>query len=183
MSKDMKEIKDILSSEGTYTLKIRVIRLFKIPKKDDPNQFSSTDGDTIHDVIKESYMPNFSTLQEGNTYIISIFGIALYNIKYNFTSHKYKLIFYRNTILSPCSSISASLHGFKFVEFNKIFDSSLIEFYLHDAIGVLVGIDERIITFSKGKDKEGKRINLQLIDTRYLLIINFCLTLYFQFNI
>ncbi|KAL8151251.1 hypothetical protein V2J09_021059 [Rumex salicifolius] len=127
MDKSVQWINDITLSKGAYTIQIRVIRLYKNSRKDDPSQYSSTKvilmdekNDKIHEIIKESYMTTFfSNMKEGNNYKISNFGLALYDAKIKHCLHKYKIIFAWNTTISPSPSLSVPIHGFNFTEFEK----------------------------------------------------------------
>ncbi|KAL8129595.1 LOW QUALITY PROTEIN: hypothetical protein V2J09_018750, partial [Rumex salicifolius] len=109
--------------------------LYKNSKKDDPSQYSSTKvilmdekNDKIHKIIKESYMTTFfSNMKEGNCYKISNFGLALYDAKFKHCSHKYKIIFARNSTISSSPSLSVPILGFNFTEFEKNLASTLDE--------------------------------------------------------
>ncbi|KAL8168158.1 hypothetical protein V2J09_009657 [Rumex salicifolius] len=93
----------------------------------------------------------FSNMKEGNCYKISNFGLALYDAKIQHCSHKYKIIFARNTTIYPSPSLSVPIHGFIFIEFEKILASTLDESFHYDVIGLLVGIENTILTFKKPK--------------------------------
>ncbi|KAL8143789.1 hypothetical protein V2J09_016821, partial [Rumex salicifolius] len=124
---------DITSSRGTYTIQVRVIRLYKNSRKDDPSQYSSTRNDKIHGIIKESYMTTFfSNMKEENCYKILNLGLALYDAKIKHCLHKYKIIFARNTTISPCPSLLVPIHGFNFTEFEKNLTSTLDESFHYD---------------------------------------------------
>ncbi|KAL8142882.1 hypothetical protein V2J09_015914 [Rumex salicifolius] len=106
MNKSVQWISDITSSKCAYTIQ----------------------NDKIHGIIKEFYMTTFFlNMKEGNCYKISNFGLALYDAKIKHCLHKYKIIFARNTSISPSPSLSVPIHGFNFTEFEKILASTLDE--------------------------------------------------------
>ncbi|KAL8152725.1 hypothetical protein V2J09_010485 [Rumex salicifolius] len=180
MDKLVQWFNDITSSKVDYTIQVRVIRLYKNSRKDDPSQYSSTKNDKIHGIIKESYMTTFfSNMKEGNCYTVSNFGLALYDAKIKHCSHKYKIIFARNTTISSSPSLSVPMHGFNFTEFEKILVNTLDKNFHYDVIRLFVGIDSTISTFKKLKGIQGKRITFRLMDIRYFSLFIYILSQYF----
>ncbi|KAL8167248.1 LOW QUALITY PROTEIN: hypothetical protein V2J09_008747 [Rumex salicifolius] len=122
MDKSVQWINDITSSKGAYT--IQSWNYTRIAEK----MILYNINDKIYGIIKEFYMTTFfSNMKEGNCYKISNFGLALYDAKIKHYSLNYKIIFARNTVISPSPSLSVPIHGFNFTEFEKILASTLDE--------------------------------------------------------
>ena len=75
----------------------------------------------IQCTIRHDDMYRFEPLlQEGHCYVISDFSVGENNGKLPLLPHKYKIVFFRSTVVTKIDQINDDLYGFKLEPFNEI---------------------------------------------------------------
>ena len=75
--------------------------------------------------IKKEFKYAFEPLlAEGQCYVISNFAVAENEGTLPLLPHKWKIVFYRNTVVTRIDPFNDDIHGFQFEPFNSLLDSS-----------------------------------------------------------
>ena len=87
--------------------------------------------------IKKEFMFKFEPLfEEGKCYIISNFGIAENGGKLPLLPHRFKISFYKTTIVTRIDPFDDNTHGFILEPFNHLLDPEHHQYYDNDAVGM-----------------------------------------------
>ncbi|GJT38070.1 replication protein A 70 kDa DNA-binding subunit B [Tanacetum coccineum] len=88
--------------------------------------------------IKKEWMFRFEPLfQEGQCYAISNFAIAENSGKLPLLPHKYKISFYKGTVVTRIDSFDNNVNGFILEPFNRLLDGTR-QYHEHEAVGSCV---------------------------------------------
>ncbi|PWA66792.1 hypothetical protein CTI12_AA324490 [Artemisia annua] len=129
--------------------------------KEEPNMFHSPvsldfvvqdeKGNRIQCSVTKKNMHKFKgMLEEGQCYQISNFGIGENGGHDPLLNHNYKIIFYKNTVLTRIKSFDWNIMGFKFVCISKIKSREIPQSDCVDVIGSVVSIgDSGILWYRK----------------------------------
>ncbi|GKC22840.1 replication protein A 70 kDa DNA-binding subunit B [Tanacetum coccineum] len=89
--------------------------------------------------IKKEWMFCFEPLfQEGQCYVISNFAIAKNSGKLPLLPHKYKISFYKGTVVTRIDSFDNNVNGFILEPFNRLLDGTR-QYHEHEAVVVAIG--------------------------------------------
>ncbi|GJZ36246.1 replication protein A 70 kDa DNA-binding subunit B [Tanacetum coccineum] len=133
----------------------------------------------IHVYIKKEFMFRFEPLFEvGQCYILSNFGIAENSGRLPLLPHRYKISFYKCTIIHRIEPFDNNTNGFILEPFNHLLDLEHHQYYENDAvdvIGSVVGIGDIVPVMSPAgkkirrtiivEDVDGSRLDLTFWDT------------------
>ncbi|KAL2894964.1 Replication factor A protein 1 [Bienertia sinuspersici] len=142
MSQEYKFIKEITPLKENITIKIRIIRLWKLQSFDNPNEDGSIEmvfldekGSKIQASVKKTLIRRFAKfLEQGQLRIITNFGVRQNNGSYRPTQHPYKINFFFTTLVQVCGELPIPLYGFNIVSFEDILSKKMDHTYL---IGML----------------------------------------------
>ncbi|GKA17140.1 hypothetical protein Tco_0696977 [Tanacetum coccineum] len=82
--------------------------------------------------------PMFEPLfEEGQCYIVSNFGIAENGGRLLLLPHRYKISFYKSTIVTRIEPFDNNTHGFVLEPYNRLLDLEHHQYYEQDAVGEL----------------------------------------------
>ncbi|KAL2901048.1 Replication factor A protein 1 [Bienertia sinuspersici] len=138
MAQEYNFIEEITPLKENVTIKIRIIRLWKSPSFDNPNEDGSIEmafldekGSKIQASVKKTLIRRFANvLEEGQLRIIANFGVGQSIGNYRPTQHPYKINFFFTTLVQACDYLPISLHGFNLVSFDDILSKKLDDKYL-----------------------------------------------------
>ncbi|GJS98211.1 replication protein A 70 kDa DNA-binding subunit B [Tanacetum coccineum] len=133
----------------------------------------------IHVYIKKEFMFRFEPLFEvGQCYILSNFGIAENSGRLPLLPHRYKISFYKCTIVHRIEPFDNNTNGFILEPFNHLLDPEHHQYYENDdvdVIGSVVGIGDIVPVMSAAgkkirrtiivEDVDGSRLDLTFWDT------------------
>nr|GEY49189.1 replication protein A 70 kDa DNA-binding subunit B [Tanacetum cinerariifolium] len=124
-------VKDLTARKETLTIYVKVDRLWKQNVYGKPLGIENMECILID---KESQFLNIfeRLLSEGSVVYLSTFGIAEYQGKTKYTDHRYKIIFYRNTMVKQCTTFEQIENAFQFVDFEKILKNRIMD---NDCVG------------------------------------------------
>nr|GFB41992.1 hypothetical protein [Tanacetum cinerariifolium] len=87
--------------------------------------------------IKKEWMFRFEPLfKEGQCYSISNFAIAENSSKLPLLPYKYKISFYKGTLVTRIDPVDENLNGFIFEPFNRLLDGTR-HYHEHEAVDVI----------------------------------------------
>ncbi|KAL2941879.1 Replication protein A 70 kDa DNA-binding subunit, partial [Bienertia sinuspersici] len=133
MSQSFNMINDLTPINENWRIKVRIIRLWKVPNYNNPNVVDSIElvlvdekGSRIQATIRKSIMQRFSNMvKEGSCRIIAKFGLISNIGKHRATNHSYKLNFFFKTVVRECEDVQLPLHGLNFTSFAKILKNEI----------------------------------------------------------
>ncbi|KAK2365938.1 replication factor A protein [Trifolium repens] len=142
------DVADIASGRDNFCIRVRVVRLSKVPAFLNPSEYGSLEmvlidekGGKIHASIKKQLMYMYeSKLKAGQVYEISNFAIFPQSGLYRTTLHPYKIIFLLKTKLNPSEGAGISEFGLTFTKIDEICAHTHDYEYLVDVIGVVTGM-------------------------------------------
>ncbi|GJQ89676.1 putative PIF1 DNA helicase/replication protein A1-like protein [Tanacetum coccineum] len=128
--------------------------------------------------IKKEFMFRFEPLfEEGQCYTVSNFGIAENGGRLPLLPHRYKISFYKSTIVTRIEPFDNNTHGFVLEPYNRLLDPEHHQYYEQDAvdvIGSVVGIGDIVPVMSAAgkkvrrtvvtEDAEGNRLDFTFWD-------------------
>ncbi|KAL6513803.1 hypothetical protein OROMI_034502 [Orobanche minor] len=178
----LKEVNPMLDDISVRARCISIWHSHKLNAENDPYSFDivlqDADNTRIQVYIKKEFMFRFEPLfEEGQCYIISNFGIAENGGKLPLVPHRFKISFYKTTIVTRIEPFDNNTHGFILEPFNHLGDPEHYQYYDNDSvdvIGSVVGIEKTIPVISAGgkkvrrtivvEDAEANRLNLTFWD-------------------
>ncbi|GJY07622.1 replication protein A 70 kDa DNA-binding subunit B, partial [Tanacetum coccineum] len=128
--------------------------------------------------IKKEFMFRFEPLfEEGQCYTVSNFGIAENGGRLPLLPHRYKISFYKSTIVTRIEPFDNNTHGFVMEPYNRLLDTEHHHYYeqdVVDVIGSVVGIGDIVPVMSAAgkkvrrtvvtEDAEGNRLDFTFWD-------------------
>ncbi|MED6139779.1 hypothetical protein PIB30_087169 [Stylosanthes scabra] len=130
---------------------MRLIRHWKVPSVLDRKYkdsieivFIDSEGDRISAMIRPFHVRQFDAiLNDGNIYVVSNVAIAPNDIKFKTTTHKYRLIFKRDTRIQPSlDDDKIPRQQFHFLPTSKILSETRDDVCLIDYMGLLIAKGE-----------------------------------------
>ncbi|PWA34876.1 replication protein A 70 kDa DNA-binding subunit B [Artemisia annua] len=163
-------VKDLTAAKETQTICVRIDRLWKQNVYGKPLAIENLEmvlmdkeGNRIHASVRSQFRPTFEKfLKEDASVYVSNFGIAEYQGKTKYADNRYKINFYRNTVVKDCPDFEVTGNRFQFVEFEKILKNHVVENGCVDIIGVLTGCGDLELMEINGKP--GQKLQCQLQD-------------------
>ncbi|XP_045810506.1 replication protein A 70 kDa DNA-binding subunit C-like [Trifolium pratense] len=170
MEGKFEDVAGISPGREVGTIKVRVLRLWKVPAFMNPNETSSLKmvlgdekGGKIHAFVRKQLIGLFdSKLEEGGVYEISGFFVLSENGVYRTTLHPYKIGFQSRTKVRSCESSGISQFGLSFTNIGEISSHSRDYDFLVDVIGVMTGIHAEREYIRDGKIT--KMVTIELTD-------------------
>ncbi|PNX96435.1 replication factor-A carboxy-terminal domain protein [Trifolium pratense] len=164
------DVADLLPGKEIGAIKVRVLRLWKVPAFMNPMEFNSLEmvlcdgkGGKIHASVRKQLINMFdSKLEEGGVYEISSLSIFPESGLYRTTLHRYKLGFQSKTVVKPSQSSDISQYGFSFTNIDEICSFTHDYEFLVDVVGVMTGISAEREYIRDGKIT--KMVNIELTD-------------------
>ncbi|KAK2454097.1 replication protein A 70 kDa DNA-binding subunit C [Trifolium repens] len=146
--KKFDDLADILPNQGSIRIKVRVLRLWKIPSFLNPSEISSIEmvliddkGAKIHASIKKQLLYMFdSKIVEGEAYQMSCFAVAPEVGYYRPTLHPYKLLFQIKTRLQSVKNSLITTYGLSLTSLAEVCSHTHDYEFLVDVIGLMTGI-------------------------------------------
>ncbi|PWA50288.1 replication protein A 70 kDa DNA-binding subunit B [Artemisia annua] len=124
--------------------------------------FVDKEGSRIHGSVRSQFLNTFEKLLlEGSAVYLSNFGVAEYQGKTKYTEHRYKINFYRNTVVKQTTNFDGPQNVFHFVEFEKILKNHIPDNGCIDIIGVLTGCGDLELMEINGKPGQKLQCHLQ----------------------
>ncbi|GKD61891.1 replication protein A 70 kDa DNA-binding subunit B [Tanacetum coccineum] len=121
--------------------------------------------------IKKEFMFMFEPLfEEGKCYIVSNFGIAENSGRLPLLPHRYKISFYKSTIVTRIEPFDNNTHGFILKPYHRLLDPEH-QYYEQDAvdvIGSVVGIGEIVPVMSANGKKVYRTVVTEDADSNRL---------------
>ena len=78
--------------------------------------------------MRSQFLNTFEKLLlEGSAVYLSNFGVAEYQGKTKYTEHRYKINFYRNTVVKQTNNFDGPHNVFHFIDFEKILKNHIVE--------------------------------------------------------
>ncbi|MED6193410.1 hypothetical protein PIB30_019144 [Stylosanthes scabra] len=126
------------NSDKIWNLKMRLIRLWKVPSVVDKKYkasleivFIDSEGSRINAMVRANHIRLFENmLQEGKAYVISNVAVASNDIKFKPTTHAYRLIFKKETRVYHIEDNTIPLESFQFIPSSKILSETRDDGYL-----------------------------------------------------
>ncbi|GJW74003.1 replication protein A 70 kDa DNA-binding subunit B [Tanacetum coccineum] len=154
-------VKDLTVRKETQTICVKVDRLWKQNVYGKPLGIENMEcilidkeGSRIHASVNSQFLNIFERLlSEGSAVYLSTFGIAEYQGKTKYTHHRYKINFYRNTVVKQCTTFEQIKNAFQFVDFGKILKNHIVDNGCVDVIGYLTGCGDLELMEINGKPK------------------------------
>ncbi|KAL7120563.1 hypothetical protein ACP275_02G129200 [Erythranthe tilingii] len=139
---------DLKPCRFDWKVVVRVMRLWKVPSKNNPNEMISIDmvlidnkGDKIHASIKRNPLKKFELIvNEGNTYIFQNFMAAPSDPKFRSTRHTHKIVFISTTRVTDFLAENIPVVTFNFTDFHDIIND-WDDTWLIDVIGHIIERD------------------------------------------
>ncbi|KAJ0696335.1 putative nucleic acid-binding, replication factor A [Helianthus annuus] len=164
-------LKDLDLARRDYTVKVRVLRLWKQPMYNNPEQFYSIEmivvdeeGTTMQANVLRRWFPKFEhLLNESDCYFIVKPTIGLNESKYKYVANKNKLGIYCDTDVYPCKDFNGPIYGFSFTSFKDIIDKTVPENKSIDVIGFVVDVKD-LKKFKTARGKDTKKLNVIIQD-------------------
>ncbi|VVA98507.1 unnamed protein product [Arabis nemorensis] len=146
-------------STDRYILSLRIIKLWKTWKNKKVVSIDMVchdrEGTRIHATIDEELVVKFQTrMIEGRVYTISNFTFGSYTSDYRTTPLEFKIVFYRTTVVQPCSDFPTEVSNKYLKDFAEIFDGKFANDVLIDVIGQVVNITPLQVLQARGKDTQ-----------------------------
>ncbi|XP_076937211.1 uncharacterized protein LOC143604699 [Bidens hawaiensis] len=168
-------LKDLDLPRRDYTVKVRVIRLWKQPLYNNPDQFYSTEmivvdeqGTTMQANVLRRWFPKFeSLLHESECYYIVRPTIGLNDSKYKYGNNQNKLGIFVDSDAFPCFDFSGPVYGFCFIDFKDIIEKTVPDNQALDVIGFVADVKD-LKKFKTSKGKDTKKVNVILQDLDFL---------------
>ncbi|GJZ48942.1 uncharacterized protein Tco_0603132 [Tanacetum coccineum] len=162
-------VKDLTARKETQTICVKVDRLWKQNVYGKPHGIENMEcilidkeGSRIHASVKSQFLNIFERLlSEGSTVYLSTFGIAEYQGKTKYTDHRYKINFYRNTVVKQCTTFEQIENAFQFVDFKKILKNHIVDNGCVDVIGYVTGCDDLELMEINGKPSQKLQCQIQ----------------------
>nr|GEX51720.1 retrovirus-related Pol polyprotein from transposon TNT 1-94 [Tanacetum cinerariifolium] len=137
-------IKDVDPMLDNITLQGRCISLWHLHRLNEAHNPYSLDlvlqdsqNSRIQIYIKKEWMFRFEPLfKEGHCYSISNFAIAENSGKLPLLPHKYKISFYKGTVVTRIDPFDENLNGFILKPFNRLLDGTR-HYHEHEAVDVI----------------------------------------------
>ncbi|XP_076920318.1 uncharacterized protein LOC143581407 [Bidens hawaiensis] len=172
-------LKDLDLARRDYTVKVRVIRLWKQPLYNNPDQFYSIEmivvdeqGTTMQANVLRRWFPKFeSLLHESDCYFIVRPTIGLNDSKYKYVNNQNKLGIFVDSDVFPCFDFSGPVYGFCFTDFKDIIEKSVPDNQALDVIGFIADVKD-LKKFKTLKGKDTKKVNVILQDLEYVFSVN-----------
>ncbi|KAJ0843662.1 putative nucleic acid-binding, replication factor A [Helianthus annuus] len=164
-------LKDLDLARRDYTVKVRVLRLWKQPMYNNPEQFYSIEmivvdeeGTTMQGNVLRRYFPRFEQVfNESDCYFIVKPTIGLNESKYKYVDNKNKLGIYCDTDVYPCKDFNGPIYGFSFTSFKDIIDKTVPENKSIDVIGFVADVKD-LKKFKTARGKDTKKLNVIIQD-------------------
>ncbi|XP_024995679.1 replication protein A 70 kDa DNA-binding subunit A-like [Cynara cardunculus var. scolymus] len=164
-------IDDLDIQKNDFTVKVRIVRLWKQPVFKNPDEIYSIEmilmdehGTKKQANVLQKWVPKFrNLLQEGAIVFIKNPTIARYATKYKLIDNTNKLNFYYKTSVSNCRDFKGSIFGFSFVKFENIKSKSILEHTVVDVIGEIIAC-EIMVTLPDSNGKAKRRMKLEMQD-------------------
>ncbi|XP_024963578.1 uncharacterized protein LOC112503817 [Cynara cardunculus var. scolymus] len=164
-------IQDLDIQKDDFTVKVRIVRLWKQPVFKNPNEIyffemilMDKHGTKIQANVPQKRVPKFRNLiQEGATIFVKNPTIARHASKYMLTDNTNKLSLYYKTSLSNCRDFKGSIFGFSFVKFANLISKSILEHTAVDVIGDVIAC-ETMVTFPGNNGKAKRRMQVEMQD-------------------
>ncbi|GKE19683.1 replication protein A 70 kDa DNA-binding subunit B, partial [Tanacetum coccineum] len=182
MPSNVTMIKDIKPMLDNITVQGRVISLWYSHRVNEAHNPCSLDfvlQDSRQDkgLHQKDFMFRFEPLfEEGKCYSIANFDIAKNSGRLPLLPHKYKISFYKGTIITRINPIDDNLHGFILEPFNRLLDEARV-YHDHKAVDVICSVvaigDVVLVQSSAGrkirrtvviKDAESNQLDCTLWD-------------------
>ncbi|KAG5606904.1 hypothetical protein H5410_028396 [Solanum commersonii] len=166
-------ITEITNNSMNWNLKVRVIRFWTTPDKYKPDIPYSMElilqdekGDRIHASIDKYTIKYFrDKIYDHGLYRMKYFVIASYHSKFKSNSHKHKLIFTQNTIVTKLEDSSFHMDVFKLRTFDEVaIQHNTDENQLIDVVGHVVSYEP--IQLSKQGDNSSSFMNIVVEDEK-----------------
>ncbi|GJT39349.1 nucleic acid-binding, OB-fold, replication protein A, OB domain protein [Tanacetum coccineum] len=157
------------NSSDDWKIKVRVIRLWKLPDFKNPLVTYSLEmvlmdeeGCKIHASVKKTLVSEFdSKLEQGQCYYLSDFGVTERKAKHHVVAHKYRINFYHITKVDNCDDIGGSLFGFDFRPFESVRSEVQPSTVAYDVIGQVVSCGSLDYPLIEGRPVKQLRFELQ----------------------
>ncbi|XP_076945661.1 uncharacterized protein LOC143616827 [Bidens hawaiensis] len=164
-------LKDLDLSRRDYTVKVRVLRLWKQPMNNDSQQCFSIEmivvdeqGTTMQANVLRRWFPRFEhVLNESECYFIAKPTIGLNESKYKYVNNQNKIGIYCDTNVYPCNDFCGPTYGFSFTSFKDFIDQTLPENEPLDVIGFVADVKD-LKKFKTTKGKDAKKLNVVIQD-------------------
>ncbi|KAJ0461671.1 putative nucleic acid-binding, replication factor A [Helianthus annuus] len=164
-------LKDLDLARRDYTVKVRVLRLWKQPMYNNPDQFYSIEmivvdeeGTTMQANVLRRWFPKFEhLLNESDCYFIVKPTIGLNESKYKYVDNKNKLGIYCDTDVQPCKDFNGPIYGFSFTSFKDIIEKTVPENKSIDVIGFVADVKD-LKKFKTVRGKDTKKLNVIIQD-------------------
>ncbi|KAL6579992.1 hypothetical protein OROMI_008016 [Orobanche minor] len=149
MEQDLITVRRIDPSKETKLIRIRIQRLWFVPRNDNPDDFYS-----VQMILCDE--ENYTVGQNMDDFLC--------------TSHPYRLGFHRYTTVKPCPRLEIPRYGFQFVAFEKINEGAMDLKLLVDVIVQMIGVGE-LVDISKRSGGNTKRKTIHLRNAKNSILI------------
>ncbi|KAL9167002.1 hypothetical protein ABFS82_05G067700 [Erythranthe guttata] len=159
---------DLKPCRFDWKVVVRVMRLWKVPSKSNPNEMISIDmvlidnkGDKIHASIKRNHLKKFELIvNEGNTYIFQNFMVAPSDPRFRSTRHTHKIVFISTTRVTDFLAENIPVVTFNFTDFRDIINNG-DDTWLIDVIGHVIERDALRELNKNGRSHKLLEVGLQ----------------------
>ncbi|KAL4591263.1 hypothetical protein LXL04_004221 [Taraxacum kok-saghyz] len=147
-AKKITMIKDLTLDRDDYTIKVRIIRLWKLNSYSNRNHvyeinmiLMDEEGAKIQCNVEASFIQKLrNLLQEYADLYIEKPTIGLSVGTHKNVPNEHRLYFYYTTIVSKCTDFDGPVHGFSFVSYQSLLENSIPKETTFDIIGDVVNL-------------------------------------------
>ncbi|XP_076935569.1 replication protein A 70 kDa DNA-binding subunit B-like [Bidens hawaiensis] len=141
--KNLIKLRELDATKTNYTIKVRVVRLWRKPNNKNPNEIWSIEmiimdeeGTKMQASVFKTYFPKFEEhLRENECYFIFRPTLADNDAKIKHVDNGQKISFRWQTDLKKCTTFKGSEYGFEFTNFGSILKDPLPQYTRLDIIG------------------------------------------------
>ncbi|XP_057417820.1 uncharacterized protein LOC130712018 [Lotus japonicus] len=170
------DVSTICASKDTWTIVVKVIRLWLTPSYSGSKLPSSLEmvlmdskGSKIHATIRRTLVYRFQNqISEGRVYQISFFGVCENGGDFRTTCHPYKINFQMHSTVRVMANTSISANSFFFMALSDVVFKEPDTSFLIDVIGILTGSSGSKSLKNMAKFKRGLPLKLTKMGTHEL---------------
>ncbi|XP_076905358.1 replication protein A 70 kDa DNA-binding subunit B-like [Bidens hawaiensis] len=177
--KDLIKLRELDATKTNYTIKVRVVRLWRKPNNKNPNEIWSIEmiimdeeGTKMQASVFKTYFPKFEEhLRENECYFIFRPTLADNDTKIKHVDNGQKISFRWQTDLKKCTTFKGSMHGFEFTNFGSILKDPLPQYTRLNIIGYVYKcyeVEKKPVR--GGKEAIKMEIKLEDLESRHIIL-------------